>query len=215
MRFRAQGAWAVLLGFAAVGAVAGLGVSYLVTPMWEAKAVLQCTPARIGSGDDGFRRAVQALERSKMDVESRRSLASLIVDPGLDLYREERRTRSVESVAETMRQNVQLAVMARPSKAGAAIFTVAFRYPDPKKAADTTIRLTDMFMASVQSPASPQDAVFYDTLDRPVLPRRPIFPKRESFIVAGGIAGLILAAATLIVRRRMFGQGPGLQPTTT
>jgi len=176
MRLSTQGAWAVLMGFVAAGALAGLGVSYLVTPMWEAKAVLQCTPARVHNGDDGLQRARQrVLEIWNADVAS---------------------------------DKARLTMMARGSKAGAVIFTIDFLDRDAQKAVDTTNRLIGTFEGAR---GSGPDTVFFDTLDRPVLPRRPIFPKRESFIVAGGITGLILAGGTLIVRRRRFGQGPGLQ----
>ena len=82
---------------------------------------------------------------------------------------------------------------------GVVIFTIAFRDPDAQKAVETTSRLIDLFFqAGVESPASRDDTLVYDTLDRPVLPQRPIFPKPTSFVVAGGIAGLILAGGTLI-----------------
>jgi len=48
MRSRAHGAWVVSTAFVAFGAVAGLGISYLVRPMWEARTVLQCTFWRHG-----------------------------------------------------------------------------------------------------------------------------------------------------------------------
>lgn len=212
MRLRVQRAWVTLMALLAVGAFGGMGVSYLFTPMWEARAVMQCTPARFRTDGNPTSRIDEFVEKAKSDVMSRTSLAEMMTDPRLDLYRNERRTMPLEDVVDIMRESVRVTIASAPNrKPGAVVFVISFRYPDARKAVDTINAFIGKFEnASLQT--SGADTVYYAVLDRPALPKRPMFPKRASFVVTGAVAGLILAIATLFIRRRILPCGPGLQP---
>jgi hypothetical protein len=201
MRLRLQRAWAMVTMFVAAGAVAGLLVSYSVTPKWEARGVMQCTLATRSNEDHAQKLA--AIQETLKSLASRQTLAAIITDPRMDLYRRERRAMLLDGVVDTMRRNIRILVSPE-FKRPAVVFTIAFAYPDARKAVDTTNRLIGKFMADTvaRGPAFGTGAVYYEVLDPPALPTKPMSPNRTSFAAAGGIIGLILALATLIVRRR-------------
>jgi len=212
MRLRAQRAWAVLAGLAAAGALAGLGVSYLVRPMWQAKAVLRYSVTDADGRTDYSPRLATFVKAWRSDAFSRQSLAGLIDDPRLDLYRDERGRMQLESVEDIMRGHLSMNV-----KYNTRMFTVAFVYPDARKAMDTTRALAArMIQASYAKRVSRKAAAVGvlqggEVLQLAVTPHRAQSANRVSFAVAGAISGAVLAMGALIVRRRIVPPGPGLQ----
>ena len=225
MRLRAHGAWVVLTAFVASGAVAGLGISYLVRPLWQAKAVLRYSVAGVDDRTDYSSKLVTFVKEWRSDAFSSQSLEGLIDDPRLDLYRDERGRMPLESVEDIMRNHLSMNVLALPetTRHNTVVFTVGFVYPDARKAMETTKALTARLiqasfekrlsrMAGVKmapDKSSIQEQV--GVVDQAVMPQRPIIPNRANFIVAGAISGAILAMGASTVRRRMFPPGPGLQ----
>jgi hypothetical protein len=197
-----QGAWAILTVFVAVGAAMGWLGSFAVAPKYEASAVMMCTPASFepGKTDDG--RAVREyVARLASGVTSRSSLAALINDPRLNLYPVERRVEPLEDVEDLMRRDIAVSIRPRDAKKKgpqAAVFVMRFRYSDPGKAVATVNGLIRRFLAEATS--GPVQ-YFLDTLDAPVLPKRPVFPARGPFALAGLSAGLVLGLIALGVRR--------------
>jgi len=206
MRLRYQSWMKIVPGFVIVGALVGFLGSYLVTTQFMAKAVLQITPVQISDKSDPTlpQRLDEEIARLQSAVTSRHSLAGLIADERLDLYVAERRTEPLEDVEDMMRATIHVAINPRPFGKGAQIFTISFKYPDPKKAQDTVNALITRFIAesTTQKAQGGLPATIYlDVLDPPQIPKQPFFPKRSVFAIAGGLAGLFLGFITFFIRR--------------
>jgi hypothetical protein len=139
MRMRARGlAFAKLAAvLAAGGAVAGLGISFLVTPKYASTAVGEVrlsSPEEYGAG--ARERLAGFLEQIKADTTSRQALSTLIQDPKLNLYATERKSLPLEDVEDMMRNDltILIAVNRQNTAAERAVFKVRFAYPDPNKA---------------------------------------------------------------------------------
>lgn len=136
---RARGlAFAKLAAVLAVGgAVAGLGISFLVTPKYALTAVGQVRLSNPEENGPAEReRLVEFLEQMKSHTTSRRSLSSLIQDPKLNLYATERKSFPLEDVEDMMRNDLRVLIAAnqQDAAAGRAVFKVQFAYPDRNKA---------------------------------------------------------------------------------
>jgi LPS O-antigen subunit length determinant protein (WzzB/FepE family) len=140
LRMRARGlAFAKLAAVLAVGgAVAGLGISFLVTPKYESTTVGEVRLTNVEENGPGPRqRLVEFLEQIKAETTSRQALSALIQDPKLDLYDTERKSLPLEDVEDIMRDSMKVLIAPmNPRKGGAApvMFSVRFAYPDRNKA---------------------------------------------------------------------------------
>lgn len=186
MRMTYHSSAKVVPAFVIFGALAGLLVSYVMPAQWRAAVVLQRVPAQV---DD-----VQEIAYS---LGSGQYLGTLIEDPDLDLYRDERRTATIEEIEEIMRQNLRIATMESPVQSEAQIFAIAFQYRDPEKAKATVNALTNMLLRE----SSAHFGYYLDVLDPPQIPLQPSSPNRALFVASGGLAGLVFAIATILVRR--------------
>jgi hypothetical protein len=154
-----------------MGALVGLGASYLITPKWMALGVLEYKPA----GGDA---SSEAVLKAEANVTSRRSLAALILDPKLNLYATEQAAESLDKVEDEMRSNVRVVVSGR---AAPGLFAVSFVYRDKEKALRTAEALMARFRAEM-----PGDVA---VLDAASMPRNPVSPKRPAVASAGAILG--------------------------
>jgi LPS O-antigen subunit length determinant protein (WzzB/FepE family) len=205
---------AIVLGLVSCGSIAGLIGSYLVTPLWAARLVGQVTPSRVSddrtSNGQLAMQVADFLQQRMSNVLSRNSLKTLMTDPRLDLYRNERLTTPLEDIEDTMRRNIRIQINPKANPRNASrTFTITFTYPDARKAVDTVNELFTTLM--VQSAPTGKATRLFQVLDTPALPGEPTFPKRSGFIATGGLAGMAIALATLLVRRRMQPPGTGLQ----
>lgn len=114
-----------------VGIVLGMAVAMIVPSQYESTAVL-----RWESG------SVERVQQIQAIVLSRASLARVINDPHLDLYREERSQVPTEDVVELMRRDIHI----RLAGNGAGVFSIRFTYPIPLKAQATVNALITRFM---------------------------------------------------------------------
>jgi hypothetical protein len=192
-------AW-LALWLMAAGAVLGFAGSYLIPVTWEARTVAEI------SGPGGSRALVESLQKSQSNTTSRRSLANLMIDPHLDIYKTERQSRPLEDIEDTMRRNIHIGISPNNGKGGSDLFSLSFRYSDPSKAADTASAL----MARMIQELEPGYSI--TVLDAPTVPQKPIAPQRLAVMVSGILVGLIVAFIIFIARRRPNPPGPGLQP---
>jgi hypothetical protein len=124
------------------GLLAGLLVSYSVTPIYFSEAVLELKGIGAGSVP-----RVEYLLQSEQELLSRTSLKRLIEDPRLNLFSEERAKIPLEDVIEEMRKkDIRIRVGTPPiarqsSTPGAFVFSVGFAYRDRVKAHDTVQEL--------------------------------------------------------------------------
>jgi hypothetical protein len=110
------------------GLLAGLGVSYLVTPRYVSSATMMFNQP---SGYPPIN-LLQVAEGIRGETFSRTSLTSIITDPRLDLYHSERTRIPLLDVIEQMRMDLEIRII----PAGPAI-DIKFRYSDRMKARDT------------------------------------------------------------------------------
>ena len=113
----------------AAGVIAGLGVSFLLTPRYVSTAVLAAT------ADSGPHVREQLLA-CQQEVLSRTSLSFMIEDPRLDLYQKDRATTPLEDVVEKMRRNIRITAIERTANADTTYlpFEIQFSYSDPRQA---------------------------------------------------------------------------------
>ncbi|HWE53680.1 MAG TPA: hypothetical protein VG273_28075 [Bryobacteraceae bacterium] len=119
---------ALALGMA--GLLAGLGISFLVSPRYVSKAVitLEASPGNSVSAREQFL-ACQNV------ILSRTSLSAIITDPRLDLYQPERQKMPLEEVIQNMKRNIQISVQEVPPSGDGKYLTflIRFTYSDPVK----------------------------------------------------------------------------------
>jgi len=204
---------------AALGAIISGWVSFRVPPRFESSAVISVTPQadplRPTSPQVLRQRALQRFRESESRILSRQSLAAIINDPLLDLYKAERRRRPLEDVEDEMRRNIHIQAV-RSANDGAVVFRVSFSYPDQAKAQATvralTARLTeenrimtrdsantykdlwkDLAAAHLANsvPAPPPGDVI-GVLDAPSTPKDSIGPDHIAFVAWGVSAGVLL-----------------------
>jgi uncharacterized protein involved in exopolysaccharide biosynthesis len=199
LRRRPPGQAAAMLRFAAAGGAAGAilawAIAFAIPSRYIATATLRLhtsegreTPDRLAAG---------RIQERMMDVLSRRSLAELIVSPELNLYRSERRRRSLEEVIEEMRErDLRIESVDVASSGGTAAFTIAYEYSDPEKARAVVQAMVNRFVEGSVPPT------FLEVLDPPSAGSAPSFPPRLPIAAAGLSAGLFLGPLLEAVRRR-------------
>jgi hypothetical protein len=137
------------LVLSSVGVLAGLGISYLVTPSYVSTATLRFTQVQISPRAEVRPNLHEHMQACQQDVLSRTSLSWVIQDPRLDLYKNERARIPLEDVIEEMRHDVQvLPVAAESSSPVSLLFGIRFSYRDPEKAQKTVQTLLTRFQES-------------------------------------------------------------------
>jgi uncharacterized protein involved in exopolysaccharide biosynthesis len=250
MRMRARGlAFAKLAALLAVsGAVAGLAISFLVTPKYVSTCVAQLRRTVIQDNDGPQdQRLSEFVWQMQSEITSRQSLANMINSRELDLYAKERESFPLEDVEDIMRENLKISIAPQnPRRIAAATVVIQFSYRDRRKAqavvqtmlshiVETAPTKWDIdqsatggdralleriarLQARVDSlekhfgvvshepalaePSRARADLFIEVLDPASLPEKPVFPNRASFAAAGSGAGILLALAATIYKRR-------------
>jgi uncharacterized protein involved in exopolysaccharide biosynthesis len=227
--------WMKVVGATAVvGALVAAGLSFTVAPHYVSSAAISVTPqadpVRPTSPEVLHERAMARATEMGAELLSRSSLRSIINDPRLLLYGEERKRMPLEDVIQEMRNNIQ--IQARPSTDGGMapiVFSVSFSYPDQVKAqavvralADTLTRenaSTNRIEAESYLGFWRDWAKFEHTKPAPPPPVGEIVgvlttasspveasgPNRVAFLARGLGAGLILGLLAAVALRRPRG----------
>jgi hypothetical protein len=123
---------------AVLGAIVSTAASFAVPQTYVSSAVISVTPRqdplRPASPAALRQRAALDFEGVKANALTRRSLASLINDPRLNLYRDERRKIPLYDIEDIMRHDLR--IEAQPPQDGSPIpliVRVSFAYPDRAK----------------------------------------------------------------------------------
>jgi uncharacterized protein involved in exopolysaccharide biosynthesis len=146
----------------------GLVISIVVAFCWpntyEAKAVMEITPSRVSAAlvqSTMSQQLTERIEQMKSNIESRQSLATLINDPHLNLYKEDRAKEPLDDVEDEMREAIKIQInpeMMAANRTGASIFTISFSYSSKKAAVDTVNALISRFEAeSINTQKDQQD----------------------------------------------------------
>jgi uncharacterized protein involved in exopolysaccharide biosynthesis len=138
---------AVLLSI--TGLLAGLGVSFVVTPRYVSTAVLTWDGSFASAPAAGVSPTLREhVVACQDEVLSRTSLSYVIQDPRLDLYREQRARMPLEDVIEKMRKDIRITAL-EPVPGGAdrhyLRFEIGFAYRDPTRARQVVQTLMTRF----------------------------------------------------------------------
>lgn len=159
---RRHAAW--ILGPVFAGLVISTVVAFMVQNTYVSEATLEITPKQISDSivkTTTNNELSQRISEMQQEILSRTSLSSIITDPRLDLYKEERATQPLEDVIETMRsRDVHITIDSLPGERRASAFTIAFSYRDRNKARDTVQTLISKFEeANLQAQHQEQQVV--------------------------------------------------------
>jgi hypothetical protein len=150
---------------------------------------------------------VQRLERMQVQVLGRSSLIELILEPKLDLYKEERKRMTIGVVAEKMRMHdIRIRLYETPAggKPGAQAFEVRFAYPDRYKARQVVRELSARFMMlnhTLAQKAGLEGNPGMEQFTTADLPATPAMPNHVAFLWVGLWAGLLLGLLATLVWR--------------
>ena len=130
------------------GLVAGLLISFAVTPAYLSKATLVYQDADSVTVPIRHRSIVDFYLQCQAEVLSRDSLSALIQSPDLALYADDLRRLPIEDVIQNMRPHLEVRIVDRPGfpRETSTVFEIAFSYPDPLKAQAATQKLITQFV---------------------------------------------------------------------
>jgi succinoglycan biosynthesis transport protein ExoP len=133
---------------------AGFVISFIVgcslQNVYQATATMQIRPSQISNElvqSTINQQLTERIEQLKSTVTSRQSLSSLIQDPKLNLYPDERAKLPLEDVEDEMRDKI--AILISPdnvTKQGVSVFKIAFSYRRRKEAQMTVQALVSQFI---------------------------------------------------------------------
>ena len=204
---------AVMLGGA--GLFLGASFGFLLPTQYTSRATMQLAAAQIS--DDvapaNIANLNERIRQLEMQVLSRSMLYSIINQPDLQLYSDERRSKPLEDVIEEMKGNTRIELVTLPGDPGrrAAAFTIVFTYPDRVKAQRTVsamVKALEAFhqysqqrpvITSRNNPAAP-----LEVLEAASFPDAPSYPKRAVVMLGGFLAGLLVAVLVRVIRRTGF-----------
>ncbi len=222
--------WAkVIAAIAIAGAIAGVGFSYRVTPMYVSSATIQVTPvidpSRPAPAEVLRKRAMQQVGEIQLELLRRAELSTIINDPWRPLYQWELRKEPLEDVIDGMRSNIRITI--NPSTKGdpAVTLSVSYSYPRAPEAKATASALVSKFldlnqrqgrylndayrdfwrdMASVEHLKSVPPAPAGEIADVVAVASVPVRaePNRFVFLAWGFATGTLLGFLTVFVARR-------------
>lgn len=145
---RRHSAW--IAGPAFAGLVISTVIAFCLPNVYEAMAVMQITPSRINENlvqSTSSQQLTERIMQMKSNITSRQSLASIINDPHLNLYREELKKEPLDEVEDEMRAAISIGLNPESvTKKGASNFSISFRYKTKKGAMDTVNLLITKFI---------------------------------------------------------------------
>jgi uncharacterized protein involved in exopolysaccharide biosynthesis len=146
-QFNMQSFTRLALALSLAGLVAGFLGSFAVTPQFRSQAVFQIE--RRGGGWQNMPSPAEAIAVAQQNVTSRSSLMTIVANPSLNLYAEERQHTTVEDIEDLMRRNIRITV--NPQLVKSSVAVIAFTYKDPRKARDTVNVLISRLVQEVNN----------------------------------------------------------------
>ena len=175
--------WPVVVGGCALlGALAGLGVSFLLPQMYVSTALINAINAPEGV------LPTATVERAL----SRGSLTDVI--NAQTLYPRDMFKSPMEDIVDTMRRHIRVTPVLAGSK-----FEVSFAYEDRVKARAATAMLVSKIMTSH---LNSRDGSTLELKEAPTLPHRSVNPYVAKGIICGLAAGCLLGSVIVGLRRR-------------
>ncbi len=140
--------------------------------------------------------SAERMKQIETEVLRRPSLANIIRNPNLDLYKTARESKPLEDVVENMRKDIHISRV--PRNSGGSAFHLSFAYPDPVKAQKTLTALISAFMEANVA-MQRQTGEKMEVLDPPSLSFEPVKPNVYVIGLMGLATGLIIAAIFRLV----------------
>jgi hypothetical protein len=169
-------------GFAAAGAVVGIGVAVIIPDVFISTAVIR-TSAPLNP-------------EVARTVLSDQALGEII--RSLGLYPNEIASRPLAHLAERMRkEDIRVQVVDAPGVSTGTVYTIAYRDHDRVKAQSVTRALVSSWLKT----GVVTKAITTEVLDPPSNPVAPISPNRLTIALIGTAAGLLLGLAAARVGR--------------
>ncbi len=142
-----------IVGPTFAGAVIGTVVAFTMQNVYVSKAVMRITPSQISENivaSTVNQRLTERIQQMQQVILSRTSLSTIIQDPRLDLYKNERAKEPIEDVIETMKnRDIAIRILELPGsileKTTASAFSIEFSYPEPHKAQQVVQTLITKF----------------------------------------------------------------------
>ena len=173
--------WPVIVaGFALLGALSGLGISFLLPQMYVSTASIAVINAPEG--------VLPTVQRAL----SRGSLTDVI--NALTLYPRDMFKRPMEDIVDTMRRHIRVTALPQDGK-----LELSFGYEDRAKAQAATALLVSKIMTAH---LKARDGSTLELNDPPTLPQKPVNPYVARGTIGGLAAGLLLGTIIARVRRQ-------------
>ena len=141
-----------IMGPLFAGIVISIVIAFTQSNIYVSQAQMQITPTQISESIVKTTVNQQLTERILTDgneILSRTSLSGIIQDPRLNLYKNERASKPLEDVIETMRnRDIHIQINVLPGERRASAFTISYQYPDRVLARDTVQALMTKFTDS-------------------------------------------------------------------
>ena len=127
---------------------------------------MQITPSRISDNlvpSVVTQHITEDIKQMESNITSRQSLANLINDPTLSIYKEEKAKEPMEDVEDEMRSNIRISISPESLNAkGASTFGISFRYRTRKGAMETVNRLISRFISESSNTQRDQQTTISD-----------------------------------------------------
>jgi uncharacterized protein involved in exopolysaccharide biosynthesis len=136
-----------IVGPAFLGLVASVSVAFMLPNEYSSRATMEIAPAQINPGIVQSTLAnslTERIQQMQQTIMSRTELGTVISDPRLNLYPEERKTQPLEDVIDIMRNAIGITYVTLPGR-GASAFNITFNYKDRYKAQQTVNSLMNKF----------------------------------------------------------------------
>ena len=188
MHFQLPSSTKVVAALAAAGLAAAAVVAFGMPDRFVSMAVMQFR----GSDSQGMR---DRLNHAQQQVLSRTSLTEIVMHE--DIYRQERSRKPLEEIIQDMRDkwiSMRKVTPAGGEPDNSLTVSVAFQYPDRRKAQAVTRDLIAAFEAKSEGANS-------SVLDDASFPASPIYPNRAVILGGGLTTGLALGFILITVRR--------------
>ena len=188
MHFQLPSGGKVVAALVAAGLAAAAVVAFRMPDRSISEAVMQFH----GRDPHGM---LDRLNQAQQQVLSRTSLTQIVMHE--DIYRQERSKQPLEEIIQDMRNkwiSMRKVSPAVGEPDNSLTISVAFQYPDRRKAQAVTRDLVTAFEAKSAGGNS-------SVLDDASFPASPIYPNRAVILGAGLITGLALGFILIAVRR--------------
>ena len=213
-----------LAGFAMAGCIVAGAASFLIPNRFTSTAVMMIDPARITEDPlaplPAVTPATEFLRQFEPEVLSFQSLSEIIQDHRLNLYSDERATKSMEEVVRNMLANdLRIAALdpVSGSKGPVSAFRISFSYDDRYKAQQAVQAVMNAFdllyqekgkavadasqSVKIRQILQRKGGEVLDVLDVASLPGKPVSPNRLMIALGGLVLGLMLGAIRLWFRQ--------------